>query len=171
MNFFLWMLLPQPKKGLIRRICQGYPHHGTRNSPAERKCIDYNVTQNFEIYQTTKKRKGICTLSSRTTLVPPYSGKRTFSPTFTLIGCSSPFCKIPCNYYKTKCSYIKKKHFLVEWASHLVDRAWSSCHHSGLQHLPLRLFWQHDAPLCNCLCSEALYQHTVKQRQEFSKGL
>lgn len=114
-------------------------------------------------------------MSSRTTLVPPYSGRRTFSPTFTLTGCTSPFCKIPHNNYTTTCSPHtgEKKSFSrgIQRVSHLVDRAWSSCHHSGLQHLPLRLFWQHDAPLCNRLCSEALYQHTVKQRQEFSKGL
>lgn len=30
------------KKRLIRRICQGYHHHGTGNSPAEGKSIDYN---------------------------------------------------------------------------------------------------------------------------------
>lgn len=32
-----------------------------------------------------------CTLSSRVTLVPPYSGRSTFSPTFTLTFCKSPF--------------------------------------------------------------------------------
>lgn len=63
------------------------------------------------------------------------------------------------------------KILFLQWVSHLVDRTWSNCHHSGLQHLTLRLLWQHDAPLCNRLCCEALYQHTVKQRQEFSKSL
>lgn len=33
------------------------------------------------------------TLSSKMTLVPPYSGRRTFSPTFTLTGWISPFWK------------------------------------------------------------------------------
>lgn len=54
---------------------------------------------------------------------------------------------------------------------HLIDGAGSYCHHRGLQHLALRLFWQHDATLRYCLCGKALHQHAVKQGEEFSEGL
>lgn len=39
------------------------------------------------------RQKRYHTLSSKVTLVPPYSGRRTFSPTFTLTGCKFPFCQ------------------------------------------------------------------------------
>lgn len=60
---------------------------------------------------------------------------------------------------------------VLQWLHHLVDGSWSGRQHSGLQHLPLGLLWQHDAALCNRLGGEALYQHAVKQGQELSEGL
>lgn len=54
---------------------------------------------------------------------------------------------------------------------HLIDRARSYCHYCGLQHLALRLLWQHDATLCYRLCGKAIHQHTVEQGEEFSEGL
>lgn len=71
----------------------------------------YNFSKCFSlVFQNS-----ICTLSSRTTLVPPYSGKRTFSPTFTLTGCTCPFCKTSYNSIKPHFSRTKKKHFLVDY--------------------------------------------------------
>lgn len=52
-----------------------------------------NVTNARTKALTHSVLKWCFTLSSKMTLVPPYSGRRTFSPTFTLTGWKSPFWK------------------------------------------------------------------------------
>lgn len=70
----------------------------------------FHKIQNFLKYVCfSLVQNSICTLSSRTTLVPPYSGKRTFSPTFTLTGCTCPFCKTSYISLKPHVSHTHKK--------------------------------------------------------------
>lgn len=66
---------------------------------------------------------------------------------------------------------------LVAWgvrrgpARYLVHGAGPDRHHGGLQHLPLRLLRQHDAPLGDGFRHETLHQHAVEQREELPEGL
>lgn len=48
-------------------------------------------TKGTKTNDSSSDSDGRQTLSSSTTLVPPYSGRRTFSPTFTLTGSKCPF--------------------------------------------------------------------------------
>lgn len=120
------------------------------------------------------RQKRYHTLSSKVTLVPPYSGRRTFSPTFTLTGCKFPFCQEKHQqsswlYYKMKKTCSRPSNTLS--CSDLVDRSGPDCQHCGLQHFALRLLRQHDAALGYRLRRETFHQHAVEQWQEFSEGL
>lgn len=85
------------------------------------KCIQDSILAKMSV--SLKRWNSL--FSSKTTLVPPYSGNRTLSPTFTAGGIWSPFCKIKIkelNFINFK--YVTKIHIMrnLHYSEHLVQQ-------------------------------------------------
>jgi hypothetical protein len=80
-------------------------------------------------------------LSSISTLVPPYSGSKTLSPTFTARGTKSPF------YDKKKIIRQFDNGFYPN-LTYICSRSWSNCNDCAFQNFLLSLLGNNNSTSC-----------------------
>lgn len=99
-------------------------------------------------------------LSSISTFVPPYSGSRTLSPTLTVVGITSPFCR------EEKCN--------TEWVLgaqiYLIPRAGAYSNNRAFQNFLGGLLGYDDASFRLRDDFKLLYEDAVEEWGEFLRN-
>jgi hypothetical protein len=98
--------------------------------------------------------------SASSTLVPPNSGSKTWSPTFTPIGMFSPAYK-----KRRLCKFSISCALLCH--PYLISRSWSDGNDCALENFRLCLLWNDDSTGGLCQCFSSLDENAVEQWEEF----